>query len=321
MSTEVRPVSLDQIRAARDRIDGVAVRSPIIRSTLSPEGDDVHVKLESLQPIGSFKIRPCASVILSRPAESLNLGVYTASSGNSAIGIAWMARKLGILATALVLENASREKLAALRALRADLRVLPFDQWWSVVMGATKPDTKALYVDAVRDPLALAGDGTIGLEVAEQLDEVDAVFVPFGGGGLIGGIGCALSALRPDVRVVACELESAAPLSAAFRAGKPVEVRAETGFVSGVGVRSVLPEMWPLISQVVDEVVTVPIAAVAATIEGLVRRDHIVVEGAGALSVAAAIHGRHTYRRVCAIASGGNIEMRHLTKILAGEEP
>ncbi|HEY0271195.1 MAG TPA: pyridoxal-phosphate dependent enzyme, partial [Sphingomonas sp.] len=307
---------------ARARLDGVAIRTPLLEyGQRGPSGAQVHLKLESLQPVGSFKARPIGNAVLVRDPAALAQGIYTASSGNSALGVAWMAARLGIAATAFVPVGAPEAKLGPLRALGARIEILPFPEWWDIIKASGRAGQEGCYIDAVRDPAAIAGDGVIGLEILEQLPDIDAIFAPFGGGGLIGGIACAVRALRPDVKIIACELETAAPLTAAFRAGGPIEVPFETGFVSGVGVGSVLPEMWPLLRDYIDGTITVPIAEVAGAIGTAARGNHVIAEGAGAISIAAAMSGRHPYKRVCAVVSGGNLDSASLARILEGGVP
>jgi threonine dehydratase len=316
----VEPVGIEDIRAAARRCEGLAIRTPIVacQASSSASNEKIYLKLECLQPVGSFKVRPIGNVIRSLAGDELAGGIYTSSSGNSALGVAWMAAQLGIPSTALVPEGASPAKLAPVRALGCAVETLSFADWWRAIIEGGRPGTPGRYVDAVRDPAALAGDGTIGLEIVEQLADCDAIFTPFGGGGLISGVGCAIRALRPDISIVACELESAAPLTGAFKAGGPVDVPFYPGFVSGAGARSVLPEMWPLLRLVVDETITVSLAEVAAAISTVARGNHVIAEGAGALSVAAALSGRHGYRKVCAVVSGGNLDTATLLHILDG---
>ena len=210
-------------------------------------GKTIRLKLENLQPIGSFKIRPIANAVLSSSRADLNAGIYTTSSGNSALGVAWMARRLGVNATAVVPANAPEAKLEKLRRLGARIEVRADDAWWRAIETGTLDDQTGAYIDAVRDPAALAGDATIGVEILEQWPDVEAILIPFGGGGLGCGIACAVRALRPEVKIIACELASAHPLQSAFAAGAPVPTAHDAGFVSGVGYASVLPEMWPLL--------------------------------------------------------------------------
>jgi threonine dehydratase len=313
--------SLSAIRDAQLRINGVAIRSPLVRCPAGPPDKQISLKLENLQAIGSFKVRPIANVMLSHTPSALATGVYTSSSGNSGLALSWMARRLGIAASVLVGENAPEVKLARLKVLGARVVKLSVDEWWQSVETCGHPTETGLYIDAVRDPAALAGGGTVALEILEQMPDVEAILVPFGGGGLACGTACAVRALRPDVKVIACELQSAQPLSAALHAGRIVTTPCEAGFVSGVGFGSVLPEMWPMLNRMVDGTITVSLEEVAGAIKVLAERNKVIAEGAGALTVAAAFTGRYPHSRVCAVVSGGNIGNDVLTTILAGKTP
>ena len=295
--------------------------TPLVGCDIAPPGKTIRLKLENLQPIGSFKVRPIANAVLSKNRAELRAGIYTTSSGNSALGVAWMARRLGISATAVVPANAPQAKLEKLRQLGAKIEVRANDVWWRAIEAGTLQDQEGAYIDAVRDPASLAGDATIGVEILEQWPDVEAILVPFGGGGLASGIACAVRALRPDVKVIACELSSAQPLRAAFDAGVPTPTAHDAGFVSGVGYGAVLPEMWPLLRAMIDEVLSVPLVQVAQTIKLLAENNRIVAEGAGALSVAAALAARYSQSNVCAVISGGNIDGNVLAAILRGEMP
>jgi threonine dehydratase len=321
MFDEVKPVGMTQIAAARTRIADLCMMTPLVGCDGAPAGKTIRLKLENLQPIGSFKIRPIANAVLSRSRADLNAGIYTTSSGNSALGVAWMARRLGVSATAVVPANAPQAKLEKLRRLGARIEVLGNDVWWRAIEAGTLEGQEGAYIDAVRDPASLAGDATIGVEILEQWPDVEAILVPFGGGGLASGIACAVRALRPRVKIIACELASAHPLQAAFDAGAPTPTAHDAGFVSGVGYGEVLPEMWPLLRAVIDDVVTVPLTQVAETIKLLAESNRIVAEGAGAISVAAALSGRYAQARVCAVVSGGNIDSDVLARILRGQTP
>jgi threonine dehydratase len=318
---EVKPVGMAQIEAARARIEGLGVVSPLLSCDLAPRDKTLRLKLENLQPIGSFKIRPIGNAVLSKRREDLNAGIYTTSSGNSALGVAWLARRLGVKATAVVPANAPQAKLEKLRLLGARIDMRPNDVWWRAIETGVLGDQEGMYIDAVRDPAALAGDATIGMEILAQWPDVEAILVPFGGGGLACGIACAVRALNSRVKIIACELESAHPLKSAFDAGAPVQTSHEPGFVSGVGFGSVLPEMWPLVKTMIDEVVTVPLAQVAAAIKLLAENNRVVAEGAGALPVAAALAGRYAESKVCAVISGGNIDSHMLAAIMQGRMP
>jgi threonine dehydratase len=318
---DVKPVGMAQIDAARARIEGLSMISPMVGCDFAPPGKTIRLKLENLQPIGSFKIRPIANAVLSKKRAELNAGVYTTSSGNSALGLAWMARRLRVSATAVVPANAPEAKLDKLRRLGARIEILANDDWWRAIETGTLGDQEGAYIDAVRDPASLAGDATIGVEILEQWPDVEAILIPFGGGGLSCGIACAVRAIKPNIKIIACELASAHPLQSAFEAGAPAQTTHEAGFVSGVGFGSVLPEMWPLAKSMIDDVVTVPLAQVAQAIKLLAENNRIVTEGAGALSVAAALAARYSPSKVCAVVSGGNIDGDVFASILQGRMP
>ena len=317
----VPAASIADIRAAQARLGPIAFRTPLLPCFAADTRREVHLKLDNLQPTGSFKIRPVGNAVLARPARSLRAGIYTVSSGNSALAVAHLAAKLGIPAAAVVSPGAPQMKLDGLRALGARVVELPFDAWWRAVEMRCVEGESGAYIDAARDPAAIAGDGTIGVEILEQLPQVDAIFTPLGSGALACGIACAMRALNPDVKVIACELESARPFTEALRAGRVVRTEAHAGFVSGVGFHSLLPELWPLAREAIAGALTVSLAEVAAAIALLAGRNKVIAEGAGAIPVAAALSGRHPYRRVCAVVSGGNLDVAKLSTILAGGVP
>jgi threonine dehydratase len=248
--TSLTPPRLEEIRAARERIRGLAVRTPLLRLPL--EDVDIYLKLETLQPIGSFKIRGAGNAMRSAPRDLLDRGVYTASAGNMAQGVAWCAREMGIPCTVVVPDDAPRAKLDAIERLGARALLVPFADWWTVLEEHRYPGLDGLFVHPVADPAVIAGNGTIGLEILEDLPDVDAVLVPFGGGGLSGGIASAIRAEKPRVPVYACEIETAAPLAKSWAAGAPSSVDRIPSFVDGIGGKSVLPEMWDLLRAVLE---------------------------------------------------------------------
>ncbi|MEP6993136.1 MAG: pyridoxal-phosphate dependent enzyme [Acidobacteriota bacterium] len=300
---------------------GSAIRTPLLRlETDSPA--EVFVKLECLQPIGSFKLRGAGNAMAQAGAARLSGGVYTASAGNMGQGVAWNARRLSVPCTVIVPEHAPQSKLAAIERLGARIVKLPFDRWWQVLVEHHYPGIEGLFIHPVSDPAVIAGNGTIGLEILEDLPEVDAVLVPYGGGGLSSGIACAVASLRPSARVFACEVETAAPFAASLAAKSPVAIEYRPSFVDGIGSRSMLEEMWPLASSVLAGSLVASLAEVAAAIRLLVSRARVVAEGAGAVSVAAAgklaadIQGK-----VVCVVSGGNIDPDKLATILGGGLP
>jgi threonine dehydratase len=277
---------------------------------------EIHLKLECLQPIGSFKLRGASNAMALASAETLARGVWTASAGNMAQGVAWEARRLGIPCTVVVPETAPRAKLSAIERLGARIIAVPFERWWRVILDHAFPGMEGLLIHPVADPAVIAGNGTIGLEILEDLPEVDAVLVPYGGGGLSCGIASALRDVRPAARVFACEVESAAPLAASLSAGRPVVVDHTPSFVDGIGGASVLPEMWPLAKELLSGSLVVSVSETAAAIRLLVARARIVAEGAGATPVAAAVSDRAPSGKIACIVSGGNIDASVLAAIL-----
>ncbi len=314
-------IRLEDIRNARSRIADAAIRTPLVR--LSEEGApaEIYLKLENLQPIGSFKLRGAANALSLASEADLSRGVYTASAGNMAQGVAWVARQRGLRCSVVVPDHAPRAKLDAIHRLGANIVKVPFDEWWRVILKRGYAGMEGFFIHPVSDPAVIAGNGTIGLEILEDLPEVDAVVIPYGGGGLSAGIATAIRALKPDSRVYACEVETAAPLAASFEAGSPQEVEYTPSFVDGIGGKSILPEMWPLASSLLDGSLVVGLEQVASAIRTLVERNHVVAEGAGAAPVAAALEGRAGGDKVVCVVSGGNLDPDKLASILQGRVP
>ena len=313
--------TIADVRAARARLAGLVVRTPLVRLALDEAPAEIHLKLECLQPIGSFKIRGATNAMALAGPERLRDGVYTASAGNMAQGVAWSARRLGVAATAVVPEHAPQAKLSALARLGARVEKVPFDAWWQLLVDRGQPGRKELFIHPVSDLAVMAGNGTIGLEILEDLPDVETVLVPYGGGGLSCGIASALRGSGSRARVIACEVDTAAPLSAALAAGGPVPTPYTASFVDGIGGKSVLAEMWPLASRLLDGALSSPLDDVAAAVRLLAERAHVVSEGAGAAPVAAALSGRAGRGKTVCVVSGGNIDARVLARILSGEVP
>jgi threonine dehydratase len=310
---------LDELRAAAERIRGYAVRTPLLRLNVEDAPAEIWLKLENLQPIGAFKIRGAANAIMQAGPARLAHGVYTASAGNMAQGVGWMARALGLPFTTVVPDHAPEAKLGAIRRLGGHIIAVPFDEWWRVIVEHQYPGLDGLFVHPVSDPAVMAGNGTIGLELLEDLLGFDAVIVPYGGGGLSCGIASALRALTPRVKVFAAEVETSAALRGAFAAGAPANVDYTPSFVDGIGSPCVLPEMWPLARDLIHDSLVVSLGQVADAIRLLAERSHVVAEGAGAAAVAAAMSGRAGGGKVVCIVSGGNIDSSRLATILRGE--
>ena len=310
-------IALGDIEAARERIADLAVRTPLVRLAIDDAPAEIYLKLETLQPIGSFKIRGAGNAIRSADAQARAGGLVTASAGNMAQGVAWVARELGLTATIAVPDHAPQAKLDAIERLGGRVVKVPYDEWWQAIVTSSVPGIEGLFVHPVQDEAVMAGNGTIGLEILEDLADVDAVVIPVGGGGLTVGIASAVRALSPETRIVTAEPATGAALHAALSAGTPTDVEYQPSFVDGSGSRRVLDPMWPRLREVVDDAVSVPIASVESAVRVLAGRARVVAEGAGALATAAALTGQAGGGRVVCIVSGGNINLGTLSEILA----
>ena len=314
-------IPLREITAARERIAGAAIRTPLVRLNVDDIPADIYLKLECLQPIGSFKIRGASNRMGLATAADLARGVWTASAGNMAQGVAWNARRLGVPCTVVVPEGAPATKLAAIERLGGRIVAIPHDEWFDTFRTRRRDGLDGLFVHAFSDDAVMAGNGTIGLEILEDLPDLDAVVVPFGGGGLACGIASAFRALRPHVKVLAAEVARAAPLSASLAKGEATSIEHARSFVDGIGGPRVFPEMFALARELLDGALVSSLEEVAGAVRTLVERNHVVAEGAGAASVAAALAGRAGRGKVVCVVSGGNIDAATLRTILEGRVP
>jgi threonine dehydratase len=310
-------IPLEEIRRAREVLAGKVVRTPLVRL----DGTDVYLKLENLQPIGSFKLRGALNAIGGASPDELRAGVVTGSAGNMGQGVAWAARELGVPCTVVVPDSAPEAKLAAIVQLGGRIVKVPYERWWQTLEESSYPEVDGLFVHPVQDERVMAGNGTIGLELLEDLPEPEVVLVPFGGGGLSTGIASAVKALRPQTRVYAVEPETGAPLTASFAAGGAVPIEFQPSFVDGAGGPALLPAMWPRLRDLLDGAFAVSLDETAEAVRVLARRGRVVAEGAGALALAAALGGRVEGGPVICIVSGGNIDASKLATILAGQTP
>jgi threonine dehydratase len=319
--TPLAPPTLEEVRKARQRLPAQALGSPLVRLNVEDAAADIWLKLENLQPIGSFKLRGAGNAMATVDRALLEKGVYTASAGNMAQGVAWNARRMGVPCTVVVPDHAPRTKVDAIHRLGAETIAVPFERWWQVLVERSYPGLDGLFVHPVSDPAVMAGNGTVALEIVEELPEVDAVVVPYGGGGLSCGIASALRELKPGVPVWAAEVATAAPLSASLEAGEPREVTYTPSFVDGIGSGSILAEMWPLARTLLAGSLVSGLADVAGAVRALAERNRVVAEGAGAASVAAALAGKAGGGTVVCVVSGGNIDTATLATLLRGEMP
>jgi threonine dehydratase len=311
--------TVDEIVAARARIRDRVLRIPLVRLASPRSEREIFLKLENLQPTGSFKMRGAGNAMAVAPPGDLASGVYTASAGNMAQGVAWNARSLGLPARIIVPDHAPANKLRAIAALGAAVVKVPFDRWWEVLVAGGSPDESGYFIHPVCNRDVIAGNGTIGLEIVEDLPDVDTVIVPYGGGALSSGIAIAVTAHRPTAKVYACEVETAAPLAASLAAGKPTAVNYQATFVDGIGGRSILPPMWPLVSQLLAGSLVVSLKQIERAVRQLFLSHRVVAEGAGAASLAAALAYADIGRRVVCVVSGGNIDVETLAAIVSAD--
>lgn len=313
MSTLTLPL-LSEVEAARERISGFAIRTPLVRLNCDAPRP-IYLKLEMLQPIGSFKIRCAANALLARSEQIRASGIVTASAGNFAQGLGYVASQLGVRVKSLVPESAAQSKLQALERLGVEVERIPYREWWSILENPTAQHG-ASFIHPCADPAVLAGNATIALEILEELEPAE-VFVPYGGGGLLTGIAATLKSQLPGAKAFGVESTAGTPLAAAFAAGKPVPVAFDNAtFITGMGSPQVLAPIWPLVRAWVDGAVSVQLADVAAAIRLLIERHHLIAEGAGAVPVAAALARAEGDGPIVCVLSGGHLDTSHLLQIL-----
>jgi threonine dehydratase len=321
MRPDFRAISIETVRAAASRVYAAAVRTPMIR--LDPVGrtpPEIFLKLELFQPIGSFKIRGAMNAVAGLSKEAMAHGIWTVSAGNAAQGVALAARHAGVPASVLVMDTAPATKLSAIERLGAAIVQASYDECWEAVENHRSSRMTGHFVHPFDDDAFISGNGTVALEILEDVPDVDAVIAPIGGGGLLAGIGCVMRAERPAARVYAAEPETAAPLAASFAAGQPMRFDPWTrSFVDGAGGRSVLPSMWPLLSASVDESIVVSLADVAQAMERAAERCHVIAEGAAGCAIAAALSPAmqaRGHRKVVVVVSGGNIDLSRFASVI-----
>ncbi|MES2255872.1 MAG: pyridoxal-phosphate dependent enzyme [Pseudomonadota bacterium] len=309
------------IATARANIIGFARRTPLWRLDVDVPDTNIYLKLENLQPLGSFKIRAAVNAIKSKDPASLRGGVVGASAGNFGQGLAMVARQMGIPVTIVAPDGAAKTKTDALQAMGAKVIRIPFEEWWQVLLARRFEGAEGVFFHPVAEQAVVAGNATIGAEVLEDLTDIGAVVVPFGGGGLISGIGAVMRRAKPGIRMLAVESEAAQPVAAALVTGGPTKVTHTPSFVDGMGSSILLDEMWPLVRDVVDQAVCVSLGEIADAIRLLATKHHVIAEGAGAASLAAALSGRAGKGNIVCIISGGNIDATRLAAIMTGQMP
>ena len=311
----------NEILEAKERLDGVIYRTPLVPLFGPAETSNIFLKMENLQRFGSFKLRAAANAIKSLPESALQQGVVTASAGNFGQGLCAAANLLGVKASVIVPDVSAQTKLDALEALGASIHRINYSDWWDI-LATRKTNVKGHFIHPVCEQAVLAGNATIGLEIAEDLPDVDMIAVPVGGGGLAVGIGAGLQVFCAHrVSMLASESDAARPVAAALRAGEPQSVDYTPSFIDGMGGKTVLPDMWPLLRSILDGSVTCSLEEIAAAIRYLVLHHHVVAEGAGAASLAAALNYLPKDKKIVCILSGGNIDVANLSTILQGNVP
>jgi threonine dehydratase len=317
-----RQISLESIRDAATAVYDVVVRTPLVRLDVPgspPAGPEIYLKLETLQPIGSFKIRGARNAVRHLSPSQLAQGVWTVSAGNAAQGVALAARMAGAACSVMVMDTAPETKLRSIEALGATIVKAPFEECWKTVERHGSERMPGHFVHPFDDDHFISGNGTLGLEILEDLPDLDAVVAPMGGGGLLAGIAAALRDARPDARVYAAEPQTAAPLSLSFRDDRAsVFEQWQSSFVDGAGGRSVLPSMWPLMKELVEASLVVSLDDAARAMKRVADRVHVIMEGAAACAVAAALSpelARRGHRKVVAVVSGGNIDLARFAQL------
>ena len=311
-------IPISAIEEARRVSSGKAIRTPLVRLNLRDTQAEIYLKLENLQPIGSFKIRGAANAIARLSPERLEHGVVTASAGNMAQGVAWCARELGVPCTVIAPSSAPDAKVHAIERLGGRVIKVSFDEWWRAFEERSYPGVNGTFIHAFDDPFVMAGNGTIALEILEDLPDVDAVVIPWGGGGLTCGIASTLRQLRPSCQIFTAEVATAAPFAASLAAGVPTEIDYKPSWVDGIGAKAVFPQMFERARALIDGALVADLDSVAAALRLLITHNHIVAEGAGACPVACALAHSAPGRIVC-IISGGNIDLNKLTRLLKVE--
>ena len=313
IAVPTRRIPLTAVRDAATAIYAAAVRTPLVRVELpiapGRPAPELYLKLELLQPIGSFKIRGAYNVIRQLPSDVLRQGVWTVSAGNAAQGVALAARKAGARCSVMVMDTAPQTKISAIERLGATIVRATYDECWRTVESHGSDRMTGYFVHPFDDDRFIAGNGTAALEILEDLPDVDAIVAPLGGGGLLAGIAAAARELKPAAKIYAAEPETAAPLSVSLAAGRPLYFdNWQASFVDGAGGKSVLETMWPLLSQL-DGSVVVSLEGVAHAMKLVAERSHVIAEGAAGCAIAAALSGRCGAGKVVAVVSGGNIDL------------
>jgi threonine dehydratase len=314
----VRPIDLSEIHAARDRIASTIVRTPLVRLELGPEFPELYLKLENLQPINAYKLRGAANAVAMLSEEERKRGVWTISAGNAGQGVAYAARKAGVPCTVVAIETAPAAKLERMRALGAKLVLVPYEVAWKTLDQRAYPDVEGTFIHPFDDDNFIAGHGTMGLEILEDLPDVTTVLAGIGGGGLIAGIGSAIKALRPETKIIGVEPETAAPTALSLSKGSPQKFQNWTAsFVDGAGGQSVFPRMWERMKPILDDSLVVSLEDTRRAMRMMAEKARVIAEGAGALPLAAVLSGKvKGPGPIVCIVSGGNVDLNKFCELI-----
>jgi threonine dehydratase len=315
----VRPIELSEIKEARKRIANTIVRTPLVRLELGPDFPDIRLKLENLQPINAYKLRGATNAVAMLPESERKRGVWTISAGNAGQGVAYAARQAGVPCTVVVIETAPESKIERMRSLGAKLIPVSYDDAWKALDARSYPGADGTFVHPFDDRNFIAGHGTMGLEILEDAPDTKAVIASIGGGGLITGIGSAIKALKPEIKIIGVEPETAAPAALSFKMGSPqVFTDFKQSFVDGAGGQSMFPRMWERMKPVVDDYIVVTLDGTKKAMRLMAEKARVISEGAGAMPVAAALTGKAGKGPIVAIISGGNIDMKKFCELIRG---
>jgi threonine dehydratase len=313
----VRPITLAEIREARERIAGTIVRTPLVRLELGAGYPDIRLKLENLQPINAYKLRGAANAVAMLSEAERRLGVWTISAGNAGQGVAYAARQAGVPCTVVAIETAPASKMERMKALGARLVPVPYEVAWQALEERSYRGVEGTFVHPFDDHNFIAGHGTMGLEILEDAPDTAAIIAAIGGGGLITGVGSAIKSLRPEIRIWGAEPETAAPLALSLAAGCPQVFKDwKASFVDGAGGQSVFPRMWQRMKPLVDGSIVVTLDDVKRAMRLMAEKARVIVEGAGALPLAAALTGKAGQGPIVAIVSGGNIDLAKFAELI-----
>jgi threonine dehydratase len=313
----VRPIELADIQQARKRIAQTILRTPLVRLELGSDFPDIRLKLENLQPINAYKLRGAANAVAMLSESERKRGVWTISAGNAGQGVAYAARQAGVPCSVVVIETAPASKIERMRALGAKLILVPYEVAWKALEDRSFPDVDGTFVHPFDDHNFIAGHGTMGLEILEDAPDTVAVIASIGGGGLITGVGSAIKALRPEIKIWGAEPETAAPAALSFAKGSPQEFKDwKASFVDGAGGRSVFPRMWERMKPVVDGYIVVSLEETKKAMRLMAEKARIISEGAGALPLAAALTGKAGPGPIVCVVSGGNLDLKKFCELI-----